>query len=984
MRYWRHGIWVAAVVVTGVVFVVAGRNGDLKDTASLTSVLGFAVSVTGLAVSLLHGGTAGEGGPSPQERIDGLTWQLAGVVQEQWQAEWRLRRLQDPAPLQVHWASADPWLADHRANIGGPEDLSARLEQVTEVFTRVPSQRLVVLGEPGSGKTVLALRFTLDLLEHRQPEDPVPVVFSLSNWQPDQASLREWMAASLAATYPGATWGRELLAAGRILPVLDGLDEIPASLQAHAVRRLNAEVDAGAPVLLTCRTQVYADVVENGDVFTAAAVVELQPLTFEDTSAYLLRTARPARGPDRQRATHWDPLLAHIRAHPDEPAARALRQVLASPLMVAMARTVYDESGADPAELLDARFHDPAVLEQHLLDAFVPAAFSDVPSPDGDDARRWLGFLARHLQHRQTHDLAWWQLRQMLPWPLRLLGPLLILGCVTVAMSAAVTAGFDRAAAVPLVVGACVAGVCIGYLVLSHGPTLTAPRRRAGRRRVPREIVLATVAVPLGVTVGAVGKLLIVESYFYDDGFDPLAAGQSWSGPGALAIAVAAGLAAALVLAVLGITKDPLPAAPSGRGRGAGLLFFRVMTVAAVLVAAYVVFGLAYFLSFTFTTLRGLAYAGVAARDLVSAGVAVVAGLLILRLLWNNPVPAQGRDQTARQARRSGRTLVRGLATGLLAGICLGAAFGLAQGTTLAVRAGLHAFPAGVVLHERPDGTSYAITADGWRLGRLPDGGKYVRTPGPVRGVVIEEPDGEAYATTGSLAEVSEWSSCDTHGTRCTPFYGRIEIHRDTYNPRPLKLPSGAFVADSDFMDTVPPRLYDWLYTATPDRLFIEAATFGLQAGFGLGVIGSVAAGLFYWLVSPADTARVSSPLASLRADRATVVTRGFALTALGSGVSLLPIGLYAFLFDSPESYALLVVWAPVGPLTISLSAWGWLFTTRLWLCATGRLPWRLLTFLNEAHRRGVLRQAGAVYQFRHARLQEQLATTPGTPETSP
>ncbi|MER5757316.1 hypothetical protein [Streptomyces sp. NPDC002088] len=52
----------AAVVVTGVVFVVTGSNGDLDDTPSLTSVLGFGVSVTGLAMSLLREGTAGEDG----------------------------------------------------------------------------------------------------------------------------------------------------------------------------------------------------------------------------------------------------------------------------------------------------------------------------------------------------------------------------------------------------------------------------------------------------------------------------------------------------------------------------------------------------------------------------------------------------------------------------------------------------------------------------------------------------------------------------------------------------------------------------------------------------------------------------------------------------------------------------------------------------------------------------------------------------------
>ena len=46
----------------------------------------------------------------------------------------------------------------------------------------------------------------------------------------------------------------------------------------------------------------------------------------------------------------------------------------------------------------------------------------------------------------------------------------------------------------------------------------------------------------------------------------------------------------------------------------------------------------------------------------------------------------------------------------------------------------------------------------------------------------------------------------------------------------------------------------------------------------------------------------------------------------------------------------------------------------RTWLSLTHRLPWRIMPFLADAHRRGVLRQVGAVYQFRHIRLQEHLA----------
>jgi hypothetical protein len=45
-----------------------------------------------------------------------------------------------------------------------------------------------------------------------------------------------------------------------------------------------------------------------------------------------------------------------------------------------------------------------------------------------------------------------------------------------------------------------------------------------------------------------------------------------------------------------------------------------------------------------------------------------------------------------------------------------------------------------------------------------------------------------------------------------------------------------------------------------------------------------------------------------------------------------------------------------------------------MWLAAQHKLPWSLMPFLDDAHQRGVLRQQGAVYQFRHARLQAYLA----------
>ena len=70
---------------------------------------------------------------------------------------------------------------------------------------------------------------------------------------------------------------------------------------------------------------------------------------------------------------------------------------------------------------------------------------------------------------------------------------------------------------------------------------------------------------------------------------------------------------------------------------------------------------------------------------------------------------------------------------------------------------------------------------------------------------------------------------------------------------------------------------------------------------------------------------------------------------------------------------------AVAGSLTglvigICSSAWGKFCVTRLLLAARRRTPLHLMTFLHEAYERGVLRQNGGFYQFRHNRLQDQLA----------
>ncbi|MFJ6890018.1 hypothetical protein ACIQRC_34945 [Streptomyces californicus] len=102
-------------------------------------------------------------------------------------------------------------------------------------------------------------------------------------------------------------------------------------------------------------------------------------------------------------------------------------------------------------------------------------------------------------------------------------------------------------------------------------------------------------------------------------------------------------------------------------------------------------------------------------------------------------------------------------------------------------------------------------------------------------------------------------------------------------------------------------------------------------------------------------------------------------LLGLMNGVA---IGLLAGVFGSlssyePELVLRLVVAATVWPAIYSGLVENIAFSTTLTavqLNARAGTPVRLVRFLDDAHRRNLLRAVGPVYQFRHARLQERLA----------
>jgi hypothetical protein len=141
---------------------------------------------------------------------------------------------------------------------------------------------------------------------------------------------------------------------------------------------------------------------------------------------------------------------------------------------------------------------------------------------------------------------------------------------------------------------------------------------------------------------------------------------------------------------------------------------------------------------------------------------------------------------------------------------------------------------------------------------------------------------------------------------------------------------------------------------------------FGLTAG----VAGGLVLGFLEVLSVPNDPGLSRSPLTVLRADRSATLAATLVAIFVTSGAAGIAFGLVFGLTGGVEFGR--AVGLAAG-LAVGLGgglggAWGRFAVARVPLALTGHAPWRLMNFLEDAHRRGVLRQAGGIYQFRHAR----------------
>ena len=191
---------------------------------------------------------------------------------------------------------------------------------------------LLILGEPGAGKTTILLELTRDLLDRAVQDEShlIPVVFNLSSWAEHRGALADWLVDELNKRYDvPRKLAQAWVEADVILPLLDGLDEVATGHREACVETINTFLHEHGLVPLVVCSRV-ADYEALAVRLRVPSAVMIQALSRQQVASYVDQA---------------DIALAGLRTalQNDE----TLWELLNTPLMLSIAALAYKGRSAD-------------------------------------------------------------------------------------------------------------------------------------------------------------------------------------------------------------------------------------------------------------------------------------------------------------------------------------------------------------------------------------------------------------------------------------------------------------------------------------------------------------------------------------------------------------------------------------------------------------------------------------------------------------
>ncbi len=154
---------------------------------------------------------------------------------------------------------------------------------------------LLLLGETGSGKTILLLELASTLLQRafEQNVHPIPVIFNLASWEEKHLPIAAWLVEELCDKYQvPQRVGLEWVENDYILPLVDGFEAVSPAMRRQCLGEINVyrQTHGLAPFVLCSQKEAYCGVMEAVMLQQAVCIQALSPQQIDE---YFAKLAEP-------------------------------------------------------------------------------------------------------------------------------------------------------------------------------------------------------------------------------------------------------------------------------------------------------------------------------------------------------------------------------------------------------------------------------------------------------------------------------------------------------------------------------------------------------------------------------------------------------------------------------------------------------------------------------------------------------------------
>ncbi|MFK7947094.1 MAG: NACHT domain-containing protein [Saprospiraceae bacterium] len=281
------------------------------------------------------------------------------------------------------------------------------------VTTLKKHEHILIIGKPGAGKSTQLLELAVAWLKDKTCPQ-ITVVFNLAPWTFDNQHFHEWLQSALVSGYGfSKALAKEAIEKNRILPLLDGLDEVGAKeetddkkdeLRSHCLDAIDRYLAlSDVPYMAICSRINEFKTATDAPIKAEILINPLTPKQIRQTFINALKDKQNLTNNDENAVNN---LLQLLKIHP------TLEKILCTPFYYNIALDVFGEYKTKKYKYLPNKQDD---LEQYLVEAFLDKKLINTKNKHGYEAkkiRHYLGFVAsvlemKNLKNFELVDINW-------------------------------------------------------------------------------------------------------------------------------------------------------------------------------------------------------------------------------------------------------------------------------------------------------------------------------------------------------------------------------------------------------------------------------------------------------------------------------------------------------------------------------------------------------------------------------------------------